>query len=80
MPHLADDGQTLVLYGDIAADPARHLHQMRQAGEGTVLLTVNSTTTGYGRIVRNERGDVQASSRKRRYRRAARDQRGEYRL
>src|SRR5450759_3512908 len=51
MPHLGDDGNTLVLYGDVP--------QMQQAGEGLVLLTVNlSNPAGYGRIVRNEQGDV----------------------
>jgi len=36
------------------------LHQMQQAGEGLVLLTVNlANPTGYGRIVRNSQGDVE---------------------
>src|SRR5450759_1226700 len=59
MPHLGDDGNTLVLYGDVPLIQHSSLHQMQQAGEGLVLLTVNlSNPAGYGRIVRNEQGDV----------------------
>ena len=59
MPHLADDRDTLVLYGDVPLIQHGTLHQMRQAGSGLVLLTVNlANPTGYGRIVRNEQGDV----------------------
>src|SRR3990167_3567997 len=59
MPHLADDRDTLVLYGDVPLIQHGTLHQMRQAGSGLVLLTVNlANHTGYGRIVRNEQGDV----------------------
>jgi bifunctional UDP-N-acetylglucosamine pyrophosphorylase/glucosamine-1-phosphate N-acetyltransferase len=59
MPHLADDGNTLVLYGDVPLIQQSTLHQMQQAGEGLVLLTVNlSNPIGYGRIVRNEQQDV----------------------
>ena len=59
MPHLADDSQTMVLYGDVPLIQHSTLHQMQQAGEGLVLLTVNLLNpTGYGRIVRNEQGDV----------------------
>jgi len=50
---------TLVLYGDVPLIQHSSLHQMQQAGEGLVLLTVNlSNPAGYGRIVRNEQGDV----------------------
>ncbi|MDH2917068.1 MAG: bifunctional UDP-N-acetylglucosamine diphosphorylase/glucosamine-1-phosphate N-acetyltransferase GlmU [Gallionella sp.] len=60
MPHLADNSRTLVLYGDVPLTQHDTLHQMQQAGEGLVLLTVNlDNPTGYGRIVRNEDGDVQ---------------------
>jgi bifunctional UDP-N-acetylglucosamine pyrophosphorylase/glucosamine-1-phosphate N-acetyltransferase len=60
MPHLADDSRTLVLYGDVPLTQAQTLHQMQQAGEGLVLLTVNlDNPTGYGRIVRNAQGVVQ---------------------
>jgi bifunctional UDP-N-acetylglucosamine pyrophosphorylase/glucosamine-1-phosphate N-acetyltransferase len=60
MPHLADDSKTMVLYGDVPLIQHSTLDQMQQAGEGLVLLTVNLVNpTGYGRIVRNEQGDVQ---------------------
>jgi bifunctional UDP-N-acetylglucosamine pyrophosphorylase/glucosamine-1-phosphate N-acetyltransferase len=60
MPHLADDSSTMVLYGDVPLIQHSTLHQMQQAGEGLVLLTVNlDNPTGYGRIVRNAEGDVQ---------------------
>jgi bifunctional UDP-N-acetylglucosamine pyrophosphorylase/glucosamine-1-phosphate N-acetyltransferase len=59
MPLLSDDGDTLVLYGDVPLIQHSTLHQMEQAGRGLVLLTVNlENPTGYGRIVRNEQGDV----------------------
>jgi bifunctional UDP-N-acetylglucosamine pyrophosphorylase/glucosamine-1-phosphate N-acetyltransferase len=59
MPHLGDDGNTLVLYGDVPLIQHSTLHQMQQAGGGLVLLTVNlSNPTGYGRIVRDAQGDV----------------------
>jgi bifunctional UDP-N-acetylglucosamine pyrophosphorylase/glucosamine-1-phosphate N-acetyltransferase len=61
MPSLQDDSQTLVLYGDVPLIQHSTLHQMRQAGTGLTLLTVNmDNPTGYGRIVRNEQGDVTA--------------------
>jgi len=60
MPHLQDDSRTLILYGDVPLIQHSTLHQMQQAGEGLVLLTVNlGNPTGYGRIVRNQEGDVQ---------------------
>ena len=59
VPHLGDDSDTMVLYGDVPLIQHGTLHQMRQAGSGLVLLTVNlANPTGYGRIVRNEQGDV----------------------
>ncbi|TAN83597.1 MAG: UDP-N-acetylglucosamine diphosphorylase/glucosamine-1-phosphate N-acetyltransferase, partial [Gallionella sp.] len=59
MPHLADGSRTLVLYGDVPLIQHSTLHQMQQAGDGLVLLTVNlDNPAGYGRIVRNARGDV----------------------
>jgi bifunctional UDP-N-acetylglucosamine pyrophosphorylase/glucosamine-1-phosphate N-acetyltransferase len=59
MPHLGDDGNTLVLYGDVPLIQHSTLHQMQQAGEGLVLLTVNlPNPTGYGRIVRDTQGDA----------------------
>lgn len=60
MSHLHDGSRTLVLYGDVPLTQHSTLHQMQQAGEGLVLLTVNlANPTGYGRIVRNTDGDVQ---------------------
>ncbi|MGA7749637.1 MAG: bifunctional UDP-N-acetylglucosamine diphosphorylase/glucosamine-1-phosphate N-acetyltransferase GlmU [Gallionella sp.] len=59
MPHLGDGGNTLVLYGDVPLIQHSSLHQMQQAGDGLVLLTVNlPNPTGYGRIVRDVQGDV----------------------
>ncbi len=59
MPHLSDDSRTLVLYGDVPLIQHSTLHQMQQAGEGLVLLTVRlDNPTGYGRIVRDMQGDV----------------------
>lgn len=60
MPHFSGDGETLVLYGDVPLIQHGTLQQMRQTGDGLTLLTVNlDNPTGYGRIVRNARGDVQ---------------------
>jgi bifunctional UDP-N-acetylglucosamine pyrophosphorylase/glucosamine-1-phosphate N-acetyltransferase len=59
LPHLEDGSRTLVLYGDVPLIQHSTLHQMQQAGEGLVLLTVSlSNPAGYGRIVRNADGDV----------------------
>ena len=59
MPHLTDESQTLVLYGDVPLTQQSTLQQMQQAGDGLVLLTVNlANPTGYGRIVRNNQEDV----------------------
>jgi bifunctional UDP-N-acetylglucosamine pyrophosphorylase / glucosamine-1-phosphate N-acetyltransferase len=61
MPQLNDEGNTLVLYGDVPLVQHSTLHQMQQAGSGLVLLTVNlPNPTGYGRIVRDAQGDVQS--------------------
>ncbi len=60
LPHVGNDGQTLVLYGDVPLIQHNTLHQMQEAGAGLVLLTVKlQNPTGYGRIVRNAEGDVQ---------------------
>jgi bifunctional UDP-N-acetylglucosamine pyrophosphorylase/glucosamine-1-phosphate N-acetyltransferase len=59
MPHLADEGLTMVLYGDVPLIQQSTLRKMQQAGDGLVLLTVNlENPTGYGRIIRNGQGDV----------------------
>jgi len=60
MPLLTDEGSTLILYGDVPLIQHGTLQQMQHVGEGLVLLTVNLLKpTGYGRIVRDERGDVE---------------------
>ncbi len=60
MHHLQDDSHTLILYGDVPLIQHSTLHQMLKAGEGLVVLTVNlEDPAGYGRIVRNQEGDVQ---------------------
>lgn len=59
MPHLADASNTLVLYGDVPLIQSSTLHQMQQAGDGLVVLTINlKNSTGYGRIVRDAQGRV----------------------
>lgn len=59
MPLLDDAGQTMVLYGDVPLIQHTTLHQMRQTDTGLTLLTVYmDNPAGYGRIVRNETGDV----------------------
>jgi bifunctional UDP-N-acetylglucosamine pyrophosphorylase / glucosamine-1-phosphate N-acetyltransferase len=59
MPHLDDDSLTMVLYGDVPLIQYSTLHQMAQAGYGLVLLTVHLVNpAGYGRIVRDAKGDV----------------------
>ncbi len=59
MPQLADGGVTLVLYGDVPLIQPATLHNMQQAGDALVLLTVSlDDPTGYGRIVRNSDGKV----------------------
>jgi bifunctional UDP-N-acetylglucosamine pyrophosphorylase/glucosamine-1-phosphate N-acetyltransferase len=61
MPHLDDDSLTMVLYGDVPLIQAETLQRMQQAGDGLVLLTVSLVNpTGYGRIVRNGKGEVQS--------------------
>jgi bifunctional UDP-N-acetylglucosamine pyrophosphorylase/glucosamine-1-phosphate N-acetyltransferase len=59
MPLLADESQTLILYGDVPLIQQTTLHRMQQVASGMTLLTVfMDNPTGYGRIVRNEMGDV----------------------
>jgi len=61
LPHLDDNSQTLVLYGDVPLIQHSTLHQMQQAGDGLVILTVNlANPSGYGRIVRDAQSDVQS--------------------
>ena len=59
MPYLDDGSLTMVLYGDVPLIQLATLQQMRAAGDGLVLLTVNpANPTGYGRIVRDADGRV----------------------
>src|SRR5512134_584113 len=63
LPHLARDGLTLVLYGDVPLTSRETLlGLLAKAGPRTLgLLTVNlDDPTGYGRIVRNKSGAVRA--------------------
>ena len=63
LPALADDGITLVLSGDVPLTRPETLQALLQvcAGEHLALLTLEMPDpTGYGRIVRNALGDVQA--------------------
>lgn len=61
--HLDEDGQTLVLYGDVPLTAVATLETLltAAAGGGMGLLTVElPDPAGYGRIVRNAEGQVQA--------------------
>lgn len=59
MPYLDDAGKTLVLYGDVPLIQYTTLRRMQQFEGGLVLLTVFlENPTGYGRIIRNELGEV----------------------
>ncbi len=63
VPVLADDGITLVLSGDVPLTEAATLQALLDvcAGEHLALLTLTMPDpTGYGRIVRNADGEVQA--------------------
>jgi len=60
-----EDGLTLVLYGDTPLLTADTLQRMmeahRQSGAGVTLLTAHmDNPTGYGRIIRDAAGEVQA--------------------
>ena len=63
MPLLEDDGVTLVLSGDVPLTQVATLQALLQACQGKqlALLTLQTAQpTGYGRIVRNAAGEVQA--------------------
>lgn len=62
LPHLPQNGCTLVLYGDVPlTDTATLQTLLDAAGEGVGLLTdVLPDPTGYGRIIRNPAGNVVA--------------------
>ena len=79
MPEIGDDALVLVLYGDVPLINPDTLRQLiASAGpKGLGLLTVMlGDITGYGRIVRNARGQIRKSSSRRSHaRRAAEDPR-----
>jgi len=63
MPAISDDGVVVVLYGDVPLVLPETIKQMADATEGTklALMTVEADNPhGYGRIVRNAAGEVQA--------------------
>jgi bifunctional UDP-N-acetylglucosamine pyrophosphorylase/glucosamine-1-phosphate N-acetyltransferase len=61
VPWLRDDGPTLVLYGDVPLVRVETLNRLLDgAGDEIGLLTVElADPTGYGRVVRDARGNVQ---------------------
>ena len=60
LPHLKGDGTTLVLYGDVPLIQAETLKRLLQAAQDALaILTVElDDPSGYGRIVRNAKGEV----------------------
>lgn len=62
LPHIPNQGKTLILYGDVPLIDVDTLTQLiTQAGDEVGLLTdVLDNPTGYGRIIRNENNVVTA--------------------
>jgi bifunctional UDP-N-acetylglucosamine pyrophosphorylase/glucosamine-1-phosphate N-acetyltransferase len=63
MPKVDDDAVVLVLYGDVPFVPAALMQQLAQQaehGELAILTVTLDDSTGYGRIVRNDQGHIQA--------------------
>ncbi len=59
MPCLDGKGRTLVLYGDVPLIKPDTLHHLLESGAGLSLLTMElENPHGYGRIVRNDDGDI----------------------
>lgn len=61
LPHIADDDQVLILYGDVPLIETRTLKALlaAQAATDLALLTVTlPDPAGYGRIIRNDQGQV----------------------
>ena len=60
LPHLKNDGTTLILYGDVPLIRTETLKNLVQAAQGALaILTVElADPSGYGRIVRNAAGQV----------------------
>ena len=62
MPKVSDDSQVLVLYGDTPLTPVELLQELVDAGKNShlcVLSAVTNSPSGYGRIIRNEKGLLQ---------------------
>jgi len=66
MPKVDNDATVLVLYGDVPLVPSALMQQLADRASqpkegGLAILTVAlDDSTGYGRIVRNDQGDIQA--------------------
>lgn len=62
LPHLPKVGRTLVLYGDVPLTTLATLQQLLAAAEQGMALLVDvlPDASGYGRIVRNEAGEIVA--------------------
>ncbi len=62
LPEVPDEARVLVLYGDVPLTESATLQRLAQAGDDTLsLLTVHlDNPEGYGRILRNDDGEVQA--------------------
>jgi bifunctional UDP-N-acetylglucosamine pyrophosphorylase/glucosamine-1-phosphate N-acetyltransferase len=58
LPHLAKNGITLVLYGDVPLIAAHTLKRMLKPNQLTLLTVELHDPAGYGRIVRGKGGDV----------------------
>ena len=60
LPHLSDAGTTLVLYGDVPLIQVETLKRLLQAAQSALaILTVElDNPSGYGRMVRNDAGQV----------------------
>jgi bifunctional UDP-N-acetylglucosamine pyrophosphorylase/glucosamine-1-phosphate N-acetyltransferase len=60
LPHIAEDGVTLVLYGDVPLTRPETLKRLLAAAQSSLaVLTVElANPSGYGRIVRNAAGHV----------------------
>jgi bifunctional UDP-N-acetylglucosamine pyrophosphorylase / glucosamine-1-phosphate N-acetyltransferase len=62
LPHIGDDARVLVLYGDVPLIRVQTLEELllSAGNDGVALLSVElADPDGYGRIVRNARGQVQ---------------------
>lgn len=63
MPLIEDSDQILVLYGDVPLTEASSLQRLIESGDAKsirILTAIRDDPTGYGRIVRDNQGAVQA--------------------